>query len=249
MRPRGAWRSSPRIDRDLALRRANRTARHHFQPLVVAKRLLHQSVLKRMKTHDGQAAARTQAIGQPPQRHFQPFKLFIDGDPQCLKRSRGRIDAIGSAPRHGAADQLRELLRRSHRRLPPPRDDLAGNSPAVAFLAQLKEHVRQMFFTQSLEQPPRRFAAGRIESQIERSVAMETESALHVGQLVARHSQIEHDAVDRCQVTICEYLRQVGIVAVYALDRQCDSIVRRCVRQPPGLGRGRSRSHRSDGGS
>ncbi len=64
-----------------------------------------------------------------------------------------------------------------------------------------------MLGAQSFDEPRRWFSAGGIESQIERSFALETEPALGICELVARQSEVEKDPINRRYFKLLQHLR------------------------------------------
>ena len=59
-----------------------------------------------------------------------------------------------------------------------------------------------------------------IKPQIERPLGTKTETAIRIGELVAREAQIEQDAVNGCEFELGKQFGQIGIVAVCQFDRQ-----------------------------
>src|SRR5689334_10392379 len=110
-----------------------------------------------MKTDDGDSTTRFEAFRNSAERDFQRFELVVDGDPQGLKRARGRVDSLAIfRTRHATPHQLSEIVRGLNRMLAPLLHNLAANPTAVTFFAIVIDQVGQMLGTQSIEQPPGR---------------------------------------------------------------------------------------------
>ena len=86
---------------------------------------------------------------------------------------------------------------RLNRMVVPLFDNGSGDASAETFFSVVKNQIGQMFRTQSVHQPRGRFARQWVESQIQRSIGVETKTPRGVGQLIARQTQVEQNAVDR----------------------------------------------------
>ena len=102
------------------------------------------------------------------QGQLQRFQLAIHGDPQGLKRPRGRVEPVGRA-RHAAADELGQVGGRLDR-------PLAACSTIRRAIRRLSrsspnsiDQVGQLLLRQAGQQLPGRLAFLGIEPQVERA--------------------------------------------------------------------------------
>ncbi len=127
--------------------------------------------------------------------------------------------------RNGPAHQLGQLLGGRQRLDFTLLDDPPGNPPAESLLAVAEENVGQVFGVQPLEQPPGRLARFGIETQIERTRRIEAESALGIGQLIARQAEVEQNSVDRRQADFRQDFGQIAKIGLGNGDRQAGQVL------------------------
>src|SRR5688572_28469516 len=138
-----------------------------------------------MKADHGDPSAGPQAIGQPAQCNFEPLQLVIHCDPQSLERSRGGVDAVVPRSRHRLSHDTGQVSSSADWRGAARIDNTARDSSTEPLLAVLKDQVRQVFGAKSFDNFPRGLAARRVEPQIEWASAVEAESSIRIGKLVA----------------------------------------------------------------
>src|SRR3954469_813387 len=95
-----------------------------------------------------------------------------------------------------------------------------GNSPAESFLSVLINQIGQMLRAESLDKLPRRLAARHVKPPIQWSTALKTKPTIRVGQLVARQTEVQQDAVDRTNIQSGQHLRQIAVVRRKRTHRQ-----------------------------
>src|SRR5215213_5347071 len=131
-----------------------------------------------MEADDCSPSAGGQAFGNNAQCFLKFLQLPICRNAQSLKSTRCRVNALTVARvRHRAAHELGQLTSGFYRRGPSGFDHPPCDAPAVSLFTILVDDVGQVFFRQSGHPLPGWFALADIETQVERSVAFETESA------------------------------------------------------------------------
>ena len=95
---------------------------------------------------------------------------------------------------------------------PPATHDRLRDASGVALLAVAGKQLLQVFHAQSVDEASGWLARERIETQVERPFRGKAESSLGVGQLVARQSQVEHDAFDDGNLKLFQDLGQIAKV-------------------------------------
>src|SRR5262249_10209659 len=130
----------------------DRLGREHLPVLAIPKRLLHAPILQRVKADNYGSAARFEALRQKGQEPVERTQLIVHSDPERLENSRCRINRSSPAARswHTTADQIGQLLGRFKGRFSPRLDNLAGDSPAEAFLTVLPKDVGQLSLAEPL---------------------------------------------------------------------------------------------------
>ena len=111
-------------------------------------------------------------------------------------------------------DNPGELPRGPDRLLLPDGSDSPRDPSAVALLAVFEDQIGEAFGPQPVDEPPGRLPLGRIEPQIERTVGIEGEPALDVGELIAGEPNVEEhrvDFVDRERVEDLGNVTEVGL--------------------------------------
>ena len=99
-------------------------------------------------------------------------------------------------------------------------DQVAGDAAAVSLLSVLVNQIGQSIGVKPFDQPPRGLAAGRIEPQVERSGRVEAESPLGIGQLIARKSQVQQDAINVFDFQLRQHRGQFAIAGSHEFHRQ-----------------------------
>ena len=78
----------------------------------------------------------------------------------------------------------------------------------------MKNQIGQVALWQPGDQACGGLAFVRGKTQIERALAIKTESAVLVGQLVARQAQIEQHGIDRLDFQLVQHLRQLAEIGL-----------------------------------
>lgn len=166
-------------------------------------------------------------------RGFELFELIVDGNPQRLKNARGGVAAVGmpSAARRAlaAGESLGEIAAGANRLAGAERDKISGKPAAVWFLAIALEDLGKLLFIESRQKRAGRLSPRRVESQVERARARETEAAGLVGQLIRRKPQIEQNPVDGRNRKARENLGKLGITGVDEVGRTARELTGRNV--------------------
>jgi hypothetical protein len=165
-----------------------------------------------VKTDDGQFTIGHEAIWDAAQREFQRPKLIVDRDPQGLKRACGRVDAAVSGSWNATANQVGQLARCTDSLSAAPGYDLPRDAPTEPFFTIPVNNTGQMICTKSLQEPPGRLTSVNVETQIDRAVRVETETALPVGQLVAGQPEVKQHAMHLLDLRSGQHLRQIAVV-------------------------------------
>lgn len=188
------------------------------QSLVACDRLLDDAIFERMKANHRQPPCRAEQFRQSPHRHGQPFQFLIDFNAQRLKRPRRGIDGVIFRSRHATPHQSCQVRRLLNDFLLSPLANFACDPATQSLFSKLIDDVGQVLLTYPIDQLPCRFAFERIETQIQRPVALETKATIAVGQLIAGKSKVQQNSVDRFNLQRVHILRQIGVVGVNVGD-------------------------------
>ena len=169
--------------------------------------LLHDPVLERMERHHRQAAAWTQQGFRCSQRPLQLAELVIDVDAKRLKGPGRRIDF--SAPAEHIGYDRGELPGARDRRLATTLDDRFGDPPTGTLLAIAIDDRGERSLVGAIDHISRRLAIIR-HAHVERTILGEGEAAFGVVELLRRHADVEHDAVQLVYRDLGEMLDHIA---------------------------------------
>ena len=118
-------------------------------------------------------------------------QFIVDGDPQGLKRLRGRVDAVPSSGRclFDDSDQFPGGMKRS------AVDDGTCDLASVAVFAVAEDDVCQFPFFKGVDDLIRAHNGVDSETHIQRTILQKGESAFGVIELHGRRAEVEDDAV------------------------------------------------------
>ena len=147
---------------------------------------------------------------------LEVIKLVIDGNPQRLKDAGCRmcLKAPATAGRKGIGDGFNQVGRRPHRAAGAATHDRVGNRPAGGLFAEVEEKVRQFGFPQRGEEFGRRLSLRGVETHVERTGRLKTETAARIGQLIGGKSQVEQDSVDPADSKLVQDFGQLRITGL-----------------------------------
>lgn len=169
-----------------------------------------------MERENDRAATGRDARRQHVVEHrFQLAEFIVDGDSQRLEDARRRV-ASSAAPslrrgdaaavaRHGVEYEVRQLPGGFDRLLFPPGDEGRGDLAGLRLFAVIPQDGFEFIFGCIGQQLRRGPAFGGLKSQIERTVAVETEPAAFVGKLVRRQPQVEQHTIDEIDMQFVQY--------------------------------------------
>ncbi len=145
---------------------------------MVPKSVFDQSIFEGMEADDHRAAARLQPVGQRSrEKVLKVFQLVVDGNPQGLKDTSGRVSGDGSGVMPLGTAGLRggnsrdKIGGRPMGDVRPPRDDGSSNRPAGPLFAKFLEQLGQLIFVERGEQLRRGGPSRGIKPHIERRAA------------------------------------------------------------------------------
>jgi hypothetical protein len=148
-----------------------------------------------MEGNDNQPSTRCQALGQRVgQCTLQVHQLVVDGDPQCLEDSRGRMPTAATTA-DCRLDRFGKIPTRTDRRLATSTDQCPGNLRTLALLAPQPQALLQFPLLHRCQQLPRRTTHRYVKPQIQRTVVSKCKASTLVTKLIRRQTQVQQDAV------------------------------------------------------
>jgi hypothetical protein len=158
--------------------------------LLGGHKALDDAVLQGVVAQNHETSARPEQDERGGETGLEVRQLVVDGNTEGLKDARGRMSAASLWRRHSPLNQRCELLGRVHRRMAPSLHDRPRDPSGERLLAMAAEEHRKFACFHRREQVGRGTASGYVEAHVETSAGPEPEAALHIGQLVARQTEI-----------------------------------------------------------
>jgi hypothetical protein len=155
---------------------------------------LDATILERMKTDHYHPSALRQQRRSSFEHILEFSDLVINGDPNRLEGLRGRMNAPPMRSGDGAFHRRRKLRRVSDR---PPPNNGSSDSSAPPFLAMTKNQIRKPFLVIGVDDLIRSQPLALIDSHVQGTFPLKTESSVRRLEMAPRQSQIRHDALKR----------------------------------------------------
>lgn len=151
------------------------------------------------------------------EKGLELFKLAIDGNSQRLKNAGGwmRFGPPSAARVKGLIDRFDQVGRCLNGLIGAAKHNGAGDRSTGRLFAILEEQVGELVFVERRDEIGRRRSHGSVKSHVERTIALEAESAAVVGQLIRRKPKVEQNAVDPLNAELIQDFRQLGIAGLF----------------------------------
>jgi hypothetical protein len=186
--------SGSRIPGDFLIVGRNRLLCQGFPNIGSPERLFDPPVFQRVEADYSRSSARFHDSRQCREQSVERSEFIVHGNSQCLEHPGCGVHSTKA--RDATSHKISQLCRGCQWLCLSLLDDLAGDASAIALLTIFPEYIRKRDLTESIHQVGRGFAAGWIESHIERPIVPEAESSTGLFQLVRAEPEVCQDAID-----------------------------------------------------